>query len=98
MALSRIYAALKPGANFYLRDIVFVSMPGRRRARRRGNGRIFRSRTTISSATAWSPTCATNISTFGWVIERMLTDDRLHAGLGRLSRAAARHPIFLQQT
>ncbi len=27
VALSRIYAALKPGANFYLRDIVFVSMP-----------------------------------------------------------------------
>src|ERR1700681_1984416 len=27
VALSRIHAALKPGANFYLRDIVFVSMP-----------------------------------------------------------------------
>src|ERR1700738_5502609 len=27
VALSRIFAALKPGANFYLRDIVFVSMP-----------------------------------------------------------------------
>src|SRR5512139_614942 len=27
VALARIYAALKPGANFYLRDIVFVSMP-----------------------------------------------------------------------
>src|SRR5712672_4434637 len=27
VALSRIYAALKPGANFYLRDIVFASMP-----------------------------------------------------------------------
>src|SRR3977135_2819028 len=27
VALARILAALKPGANFYLRDIVFVSMP-----------------------------------------------------------------------
>ena len=27
VALARIHAALKPGANFYLRDIVFVSMP-----------------------------------------------------------------------
>src|SRR5450432_3505860 len=27
VALSRIYGALKPGASFYLRDIVFVSMP-----------------------------------------------------------------------
>src|SRR5215212_1562745 len=27
VAMSRIYRALKPGATFYLRDIVFVSMP-----------------------------------------------------------------------
>ena len=27
VALSRIFNALKPGANFYLRDIVFVGMP-----------------------------------------------------------------------
>src|SRR5262245_15484514 len=27
VAMARIFAALKPGANFYLRDIVFVSMP-----------------------------------------------------------------------
>src|ERR1700710_1250108 len=27
VALSRIFCALKPGANFYLRDIVFVSAP-----------------------------------------------------------------------
>src|SRR5260370_36256483 len=27
VALSRIYGALKPGSSFYLRDIVFVSMP-----------------------------------------------------------------------
>src|SRR6202165_1090610 len=29
VALSRIYCALKPGSSFYLRDIVFVSMPDR---------------------------------------------------------------------
>src|SRR6202789_3228032 len=29
VALSRIYGALKPGANFFLRDIVFVSTPDR---------------------------------------------------------------------
>src|SRR6202789_4613680 len=27
VAMSRIFAALKPGANFYLRDIVFVCVP-----------------------------------------------------------------------
>src|SRR5436190_17916978 len=27
VAMARIFAALKPGASFYLRDIVFVSMP-----------------------------------------------------------------------
>src|SRR5437764_11903765 len=27
VAMSRIYRALKPGASFYLRDIVYVSMP-----------------------------------------------------------------------
>src|SRR5260221_9988333 len=27
VALSRIFTALKPGANFYLRDIVYASMP-----------------------------------------------------------------------
>ena len=60
VALSRIYAALKPGANFYLRDIVFVSMPDGTE-RDVESGPISPSRTTISSATAWSPICATNI-------------------------------------
>src|SRR3984893_12660275 len=43
VALSRIHGALKPGANFYLRDIVIAHMRD-------------------------------EYSTFGWVIERMLTD------------------------
>jgi len=90
VALSRIHAALKPGANFYLRDIVFVSMPD-------GSER---------DVEAWADFNTKNhdfardsvvthmrdeYSTFGWVMERMLTDVGFPAGLGRLSRAAARH-------
>jgi 2-polyprenyl-3-methyl-5-hydroxy-6-metoxy-1,4-benzoquinol methylase len=73
VALSRIFAALKPGANFYLRDIVFVGMPD-------GVER---------DVEAWADFSIKNhdferdsvvthmrdeYSTFGWVIERMLTD------------------------
>ena len=61
VALSRIYNALKPGANFFLRDIVFVSMPDGVRARRRAVGGFQRQEPRFSSATASSPTCATNI-------------------------------------
>ena len=73
VALSRICNALKPGANFYLRDIVFVSMP---------DG-------TERDVEGWADFSIKNhdfdrdsvvshmrdeYSTFGWVIERMLTD------------------------
>jgi 2-polyprenyl-3-methyl-5-hydroxy-6-metoxy-1,4-benzoquinol methylase len=73
VALSRIYGALKPGACFFLRDIVFVSMPD---GPERG-------------VEAWADFNIKNhgfardsvvthmrdeYSTFGWVIERMLTD------------------------
>ncbi len=73
VALSRIHAALKPGANFYLRDIVFVSMPD-------GSER---------GVEAWADFNTKNhdfardsvvthmrdeYSTFGWVMERMLAD------------------------
>src|SRR6202051_1150887 len=73
VALSRIFSALKPGANFYLRDIVFVRMP---------DG-------TERDVEAWADFSIKNhdfdrdsvithmrdeYSTFGWVIERMLTD------------------------
>ena len=75
MALARIDAALKPGANFYLRDIVCVSMPD-------GVDR---------DVEAWADFSIKNhefdrdsvvthmrdeYSTFGWVIERMLADAR----------------------
>jgi 2-polyprenyl-3-methyl-5-hydroxy-6-metoxy-1,4-benzoquinol methylase len=73
VALSRIFAALKPGANFYLRDIVFVRTPD-------GSER---------DVEEWAEFSITNhdfnrdsvvthmrdeYSTFGWVIERMLGD------------------------
>src|SRR5712672_1535778 len=73
VALSRIFGALKPGANFYLRDIVFVSTPD-------GSER---------NVEAWADFNIKNhdfardsvithmrdeYSTFGWVMERMLTD------------------------
>jgi 2-polyprenyl-3-methyl-5-hydroxy-6-metoxy-1,4-benzoquinol methylase len=73
VAMSRIFAALKPGANFFLRDIVFVRTPD-------GSER---------DVEEWAEFSITNhdfnrdsvvthmrdeYSTFGWVIERMLTD------------------------
>jgi 2-polyprenyl-3-methyl-5-hydroxy-6-metoxy-1,4-benzoquinol methylase len=73
VAMARIYNALKPGACFFLRDIVFVSMPD-------GSER---------DVEAWADFNIKNhgfardsvvthmrdeYSTFGWVIERMLTD------------------------
>src|SRR6201990_975542 len=80
VAMSRIFAALKPGANFFLRDIVFVRTP---------DG-------TERDVEEWAEFSITNhdfnrdsvvthmrdeYSTFGWVVERMLAD----AGLELLS-------------
>jgi len=73
VAMSRIYNALKPGGRFFLRDIVFVSTPD-------GSER---------DVEAWADfniknhgfardSVVTHMrdehSTFGWVMERMLTD------------------------
>jgi 2-polyprenyl-3-methyl-5-hydroxy-6-metoxy-1,4-benzoquinol methylase len=73
VALSRIYNALKPGANFYLRDIVFVSMPD-------GVERDIEAWAdfSIKNHDFERDSVVTHMrdeySTFGWVIERMLTD------------------------
>src|SRR5215207_896709 len=73
VALARIYAALKPGANFYLRDIVFVSTPD-------GTERDVEQWAdfTIKNHDFQREGVVTHMrdeySTFGWVIERMLTD------------------------
>ena len=73
VALARIHAALKPGANFYLRDIVFVSMPD-------GADRSIEQWAdfSIKNHDFERDSVVTHMrdeySTFGWVIERMLTD------------------------
>jgi 2-polyprenyl-3-methyl-5-hydroxy-6-metoxy-1,4-benzoquinol methylase len=73
VALSRILTALKPGANFYLRDIVFVSMPdgGERDVEEWAefniNNHDFERDSVVTHM-------RDEYSTFGWVIERMLTE------------------------
>src|SRR5258708_3566377 len=73
VALSRIHDALKPGANFYLRDIVFVSTPD-------GVERDVEQWTDFSiknhdfNRGSVMTHMRDEYSTFGWVIERMLTD------------------------
>jgi 2-polyprenyl-3-methyl-5-hydroxy-6-metoxy-1,4-benzoquinol methylase len=73
VALSRIFTALKPGANFYLRDIVFVRTPD-------GTERDVEewAEFSISNRDFDRDSVVTHMrdeySTFGWVIERMLVD------------------------
>src|SRR3954470_10416246 len=73
VALSRIFAALKPGANFYLRDIVFVSMPD-------GSDRNveqwadFNTKNHDFARDSVVTHMRDEYSTFGWVMERMLTE------------------------
>ena len=73
VALSRIHAALKPGANFYLRDIVFVSMPdGRERSIEQWAD--FNIKNHDFERDSVVTHMRDEYSTFGWVIERMLTE------------------------
>src|ERR1700748_2267176 len=73
VALARIYNALKPGANFYLRDIVFVSMPDGVERDVEGwadfsiKDHDFEHESVVAHM-------RDEYSPFGWVIERMLTD------------------------
>jgi 2-polyprenyl-3-methyl-5-hydroxy-6-metoxy-1,4-benzoquinol methylase len=73
VALARIFAALKPGASFYLRDIVFVGAPD-------GEERDIEQWAdfSIKNHDFDRDSVVTHMrdeySTFGWVIERMLTD------------------------
>src|ERR1700754_608425 len=73
VALSRIFSALKPGANFYLRDIVFVSMPdgSERGVEQWADFNIKNHDFARDSVVAHM---RDEYSTFGWVMERMLTD------------------------
>src|SRR5579872_118233 len=73
VAMSRIFTALKPGANFYLRDIVFVRTPD-------GTERDIEkwAEFSISNHDFNRDSVVTHMrdehSTFGWVIERMLVE------------------------
>jgi len=73
VALSRIFNALKPGASFYLRDIVFVGMPDGLERDVEGwadysiKNHEFDRESVITHM-------RDEYSTFGWVIERMLAD------------------------
>src|SRR5512143_259776 len=73
VALSRIYRALKPGASFYLRDIVYVSMPdcSERDVEQWADFNIKNHDFARESVVAHM---RDEYSTFGWVMERMLTD------------------------
>src|SRR5262245_40975492 len=73
VAMARIFAALKPGANFYLRDIVFVSMPdgSERSVDQWADFNIKNHDFARDSVVAHM---RDEYSTFGWVMERMLTE------------------------
>jgi 2-polyprenyl-3-methyl-5-hydroxy-6-metoxy-1,4-benzoquinol methylase len=73
VAISRIFNALKPGANFYLRDMVFVSMPDGVDRDVEGWADF-----SIKNHDFERESVMTHMrdeySTFGWVMERMLTE------------------------
>jgi 2-polyprenyl-3-methyl-5-hydroxy-6-metoxy-1,4-benzoquinol methylase len=73
VAMARIFAALKPGANFYLRDIVFVSMPdgGERSVEQWAD---FNAKNHDFARDSVVSHMRDEYSTFGWVMERMLTE------------------------
>src|SRR6202051_414070 len=73
VALSRIFSALKPGANFYLRDIVFVSIPDGSE-RDVGAWADFNIKNHDFARDSVMTHMRDEYSTFGWVMERMLTD------------------------
>jgi 2-polyprenyl-3-methyl-5-hydroxy-6-metoxy-1,4-benzoquinol methylase len=80
VALSRIFAALKPGAHFYLRDIVYASMPDGTE-RDVGEWADFNIKNHAFSRDSVVNHMRDEYSTFGWVIERMLTE----TGFARVS-------------
>src|SRR4051812_18302582 len=73
VALSRIFAALKPGSHFYLRDIVYASMPDGIE-RDVGEWADFNIKNHALSRDSVVNHMRDEYSTFGWVIERMLTE------------------------
>jgi 2-polyprenyl-3-methyl-5-hydroxy-6-metoxy-1,4-benzoquinol methylase len=73
VAMARIFAALKPGANFYLRDIVFVSVPdGSERSVEQWADFNIKNHDFARDSVVTH--MRDEYSTFGWVMERMLTE------------------------
>src|SRR5215475_3615645 len=73
VAMARIFAALKPGANFYLRDIVFGSMPdGSERSVEQWADFNIKNHDFARDSVVTH--MRDEYSTFGWVMERMLTE------------------------
>jgi len=72
VAMSRIYRALKPGATFYLRDIVYASMPDavERDVEQWADFEIKNHDVPRESVVTHM---RDEYSTFGWVMERLLT-------------------------
>src|SRR6201996_5298618 len=73
VALSRIFNALKPGANFYLRDMVFVSMPDGTERDVEGWAE-FSTKNHDFERDSVMTHMRDEYSTFGWVMEGMLTE------------------------
>src|ERR1700757_2725305 len=73
VALARIFGALKPGANFYLRDIVFVSMPDCAEGAA-GQWADFLVKNHDFARDSVVTHMRDEYSTFGWVMERMLSE------------------------
>jgi len=73
VAMARIFAALKPGANFFMRDIVFLSMPDGSE-RDIGEWADFNIKNHNFERDSVVTHMRDEYSTFGWVIERMLTE------------------------
>jgi len=73
VALARIFRALKPGADFYLRDIVFVSTPDGVESDVEGWADFGIKNHDFDRASVITH-MRDEYSTFGWVIERMLAD------------------------
>lgn len=73
VALARIFAALKPGATFYLRDIVYVGMPdgAERSIEQWADFTIKNHDLSRDSVVAHM---RDENSTFAWVMERLLTE------------------------
>ena len=73
VALSRIFAALKPGAQFFLRDIVFAAMPDSTE-RSIEQWADFNIRNHDFSRDSVINHMRDENSTFAWVMERLLTE------------------------